>query len=125
MRDISHRSLELQPEIDRRIDECSDRSKRNGELGGDLVEAQPHRKSRFIHFQVPELVLQNDRHLVGEALAQAGRDRNAWRTGLEGDVEMMAARQIAARAFDLAEHRSAERRVGTACVSTCRIRWWR
>ena len=46
--------------------------------------------------KIPELVLQNDRHLVGEAALDRGRHDHARRLGLEGDVEMVLADQACA-----------------------------
>src|SRR3546814_6844858 len=56
--------------------------------------------------QVPEAILEDDRHLVGIFGDQMARNRDAGRLRLEGDIE-----------------RSEERRVGKECVSTCRYRW--
>ena len=47
---------------------------RDLQLGGYLVEGEADRKSVVVDLQVPELVLQHDRHLVGEAFAQVRRD---------------------------------------------------
>src|SRR5690606_7822898 len=102
--DVAIGSLELQPEIDRRIDERGDRRERDHQLGRDLVEAQPDRKAVLVDRQVPELVLQHDRHFVGKAFAQVLGDGYARRAGLEGDVEVVVAGQRAAAALDRAEH---------------------
>ncbi len=65
-------------------------------------------KASLVDFEVPELVLQDDRHLVGIALQHRRRDDHARRLGLERDVEMMLARQAVARrvAKHLAHHRA-------------------
>ena len=69
--------LELQPEIDRRIDERGDRARTGSRsLAGIWLKLSPTEKPVVADLQVPELVLQHDRHLVGEALAQVRRDRS-------------------------------------------------
>ena len=54
---------------------------------------RPTSKLFFADLQIPELVLQDDRHLVGILLAQAIRHAHAGARGIERDVEMMVARQ--------------------------------
>ena len=66
-----------------------DRAEGNFQLRRNLIEAQADGKAMISHFQFPELVLQNDRHLVREALAQMLWNGNTRRAGFEGNVEMM------------------------------------
>src|SRR3546814_9549573 len=53
--------------------------------------------------QVPEAILEDDRHLVGIFGDQMARNRDAGRLRLEGDIEMMLAGQAVA-AHDLRQH---------------------
>ena len=46
-----------------------------------------------VHLQVPELVLQDDRHLLRILRAQPRRDHDAGMIGAERDVEMVLAGQ--------------------------------
>ena len=75
----------------------------NVELRRHLVEAQPDRERSSSTFRSQIAVLEDDRHLVREALDQLRGDVDAGRLRLEGDVEMMLAGQPAARR-DRAEH---------------------
>src|SRR3546814_4215323 len=84
--------LEAQLEIDRGIVEAGDRRIGNHELGRDLVEAEPDGEAFLIDRQIPESVLEHDRHFVGETLDQALRDVAAGRRGPQGDVEMKIGR---------------------------------
>ena len=68
-RHIITSSLKLQAKIDRWIDKCCDRAEGNIQFRRNLIEAQADRKAMIGHFQFPELVLQNNRHLVREAFA--------------------------------------------------------
>jgi imidazoleglycerol-phosphate dehydratase len=52
--------------------------------------------------QIPIFVLEHDGHFIREAFVQVRRDRNSGGLRLEGDVEMMVARQPPCR--DVAEH---------------------
>ena len=47
--------------------------------------------------EVPELVLEDDRHLVGKAALDRGRNDDSWRLGLERDLEVMVANEPRAR----------------------------
>src|SRR5690606_22919728 len=89
--DVGDSGVELQPEVDRRVDEGRDCREGNLQLGRDLVEAQSDLEAVIVDRQIPELVLQDDRHLVREALAQMLRYMHVGRAGLEGDVEMVVA----------------------------------
>ena len=65
--------VELQAEIDRRIDELGDRRIGHHQRRGNLVEAEPDAELVFAHLQIPELVLEHDGHLIGETLAERAR----------------------------------------------------
>ena len=95
--------LELEAEIDRRVDEIGDRRERNPQGRRHAAERQADREGVLFDLQVPEAVLDYDRHLFGKAIGEVLGDRNAGHAGIEGDVEMMAARQ-APRPLDLAEN---------------------
>ncbi len=86
---IARINMELQREVDRRIDECSDGRIRNNQMRRYLAERQTNLEMLGLDLQVPIFVLQHDGHLVGKALVQMRRDNNARGLGFEGDVEMM------------------------------------
>ena len=54
---------------------------------------RPTSKAVLGHHQVPELVLQDDSHLLWILLAHARRQPHAVGPGVEGDVEVVLARQ--------------------------------
>src|SRR5581483_944160 len=85
--------LEGEGELDGWIVELGDRSERHVEGRGDTAERQTNGESVFLHLEVPEAVLDDDGHLVGEFLDQVLRNRDPGKPGLEGDVEMVSARQ--------------------------------
>src|ERR1041385_3638573 len=86
-----NRSTELQNEIYRRIGKGAGRRKRDCQPLQLLLEAEGHRERLFADLEVPELVLQDDRHLFRKALAQAVRDADAGHPRREGDIEMVRA----------------------------------
>ena len=61
------------------------------------AELQGDREEGLARGQVPVLVLQDDRHLVGILAEQVRRSGHAGRVGLEGDVEVVRARQALRR----------------------------
>ena len=61
----------------------------------NAAERQPDGKAVLLDLQIPEAVLDDDRHLVGEALQQMLGDGNSRHPGLERDIEMMLAGQPA------------------------------
>src|SRR3546814_2979378 len=65
-----------------------------------LVERQADAEMILFDGQVPEAILEDDRHLVGIFGDQMARNRDAGRLRLEGDIEMMLAGQAVA-AHDL------------------------
>jgi len=90
--------LELQAELDGRIEEGGDRVIGNQQPLRHAGEGEPDLEGVVADVEVPELVLEHDRHLVRMLLAQALRQAHARRGGPEGDVEMMLAREpVAAR----------------------------
>src|SRR3546814_2448254 len=68
-----------------------------------LVERQADAEMILFDGQVPEAILEDDRHLVGIFGDQMARNRDAGRLRLEGDIEMMHAGQAVA-AHDLRQH---------------------
>src|SRR5262245_55255943 len=65
--------LELQAELDRRIEEAFDRGKRHGHSFGYAAEGHADLETGLGYFKIPELVLQDDRHLLGILRAHARR----------------------------------------------------
>ena len=94
--------MELQRKIHRRIDERCDCRKGNMQMRWHLTEREADFEMLGPNLKVPIFMLQDDRHLVREALHQMHRDRNPGRAGLEGDVKMMFAGKAARR--HIAEH---------------------
>src|SRR5262249_39653144 len=84
---------ELQAELHRRIEEALDRAERHRQPLGDAAERKPDLEAILGHHQVPELVLQDDGHLVRILREQARRELHALGLGNEGDEEMVLARQ--------------------------------
>jgi hypothetical protein len=83
----------LQAELHGRIEKALDGGKGNHQPLGDAAERQPDLEAIFRHHQVPELVLQDDGHLLRILREQARRKPYAVRLRQEGDEEMMLARQ--------------------------------
>src|SRR3954468_4321230 len=81
--------LELEREIDRGIDEAGDRREGDDEARRRLVEAEADLEAVVADLEIPEAVLDDDRHLVREALGKMLGNVDAGGSGLEGDVEMM------------------------------------
>src|SRR3546814_10750842 len=77
--------VELEGEIDRRIDEAGDGGEGDDELGRSLAEAQTNHEDGFAHLQMPKAVLDDDGHIVGEALGEMLGNVDADGAGLEGD----------------------------------------
>jgi hypothetical protein len=71
----------------------------------------------LVHPQVPELVLQDDGHLLRILRAQPRRDDHAGVVGPEGDIEMMLAGQAVDRGMgDRPRNHLAERLLGPFVV---------
>src|SRR3546814_2336958 len=85
--------LELQSEIDRRIDEGGDRGIGDRQQRRRLVERQADAEMILLDAEVPKTVLQHDRHFVGEFGDQMRGDVDPGGLCLEGDIEMMLAGQ--------------------------------
>lgn len=98
----------MQSKLDRRIGKCRDRGKGNHEMSRHLVEGQTNLEPRIAHLEVPELVLENDRHLIRKPFAEPGGDGHTRCTRLERDVEVMMAGQSLIRhlAQNTAHHRT-------------------
>src|SRR5262245_60586136 len=60
--------LELQRKVHCRIDETGNRREWNYQLGWSLVEAEAHLEPVVGNLEIPEAILDDDRHLVGESL---------------------------------------------------------
>ena len=65
------RRLELEAETGMRIDECRDRLEGYEQALGHRIEREPDLEGGFCNAEIPELVLQHDRHLFGILLANA------------------------------------------------------
>jgi len=83
----------LQSELYRRIEEALDRRERYHQPLGDAAERQTDLETILCHHQVPELMLQDDRHLFRILRQKPRRQLHAVGGGQEGDEEMMLARQ--------------------------------
>src|SRR5438874_3229152 len=68
------RLREFQGEINRRIGKAAERRQGDRLPLQLLLETQRHRERLFADLEIPELVLQDDRHLFRKALAQTVRD---------------------------------------------------
>src|SRR5581483_6280748 len=89
-----HRKFERK--IDRRVGKAADRGKGNRQAFELLLETEGDREALLADLEVPELVLEHDRHFLGIALAQAVRNRDARRPGGEADIEMVCSAQTLA-----------------------------
>ena len=105
-RRLRHARLELEAERHRRIGEAGDRIERHDQSFGLAGEVEVHFERVLGDHQVPELMLQDDRHLVGKAALDRGRNDDPRRVGLERDVEVMVADEAGARSVGehLAHH---------------------
>jgi hypothetical protein len=92
------------------IGEACDRIEGHDQAFGLAGEMEAHFESVLGDDEVPELVLQDDRHLVGKAAPDRGRRDDAGRLGLERDVEVMVADQPRARGVgEHSAHHGAQR----------------
>ena len=78
--------LEGQRELDRGIVELGDRGERDAERRRHSAEGQADREDIVFDLQVPEAVLDDDRHLVREALEQ---DAWEWKRPARGVLKVM------------------------------------
>src|SRR5215472_15868837 len=83
--------LELQTELHRWIEEALDRAEGDGEPLWNAAERQADLEAILRHHQIPELVLQDDGHLLRVLREQPRRQLYALGLGEEGDEEMMLA----------------------------------
>ena len=75
-----------------------------------LLKAQRDRKRVVADLEIPELVLQHDRHLVGKRSQQARGIATPGVVGRKADIEMMGAAQPVARDADQrVAHHAAQR----------------
>jgi hypothetical protein len=73
----------LQAELHGGIKKTVDRLKRHREAFRNAAERKADLESFLVDFQIPELVLQDNRHFVGILGAQAIRQANAVGAGIE------------------------------------------
>ncbi len=85
--------VELQAVADARVDEDLDGGERNDKALRDAVERQLHLEAVFRDDQVPEAVLQDDRHLARIFFFETFREDDARSLGQKRNVEMMLAGQ--------------------------------
>ena len=85
------RRLELQRELHRRIDEGLHGAERNEQPFRHAVEGQADLEGMLGDREIPELVLEDDRHILRILVHQPRRNPDARRLGGEGDVEMVLA----------------------------------
>jgi hypothetical protein len=78
-----------QAELHRRVEEALDGIERNHQALRDAAERQPDFKAVLGHHQVPELVLENDRHFFRILREQPRRQFDALRGGKKRNEEMM------------------------------------
>ena len=104
---------------------CTDGSKKpliasNGtaSFSGMPPNDRPTSKPVSLTLEIPELVLQDDGHLLGILRAQPVRHAHAVGVGVEGDVEMMVAGQaLLGRFGEHAAHHAAQRLLGQEIVA--------
>ncbi len=85
--------MELQAEIHRRVGEGDERVVRDAQMLVHLVEAELDVEPLVVGDQPPELMLEDDRHLLRILLMQPVGDLHVGVVGAEGYVEMVVARQ--------------------------------
>ena len=85
--------LEAQAELDRRVHEGADRVEGDHHRFGRVAEVERDREPLVGDDQVVEPVLDHDRHLVGIAVAQPVGHLDAVLARVEGDEEVVLARQ--------------------------------
>src|ERR1700722_19115038 len=81
--------LEVQAELNARIDKGRKRAKRNCKRCGNLAEGQRHFEMMFFHLQSPELILADDRHLFGVLFEEKIGNLHAGEMRSERQAEMM------------------------------------
>ncbi|CUX14319.1 hypothetical protein AGR7C_Cc110171 [Agrobacterium deltaense Zutra 3/1] len=92
---FGQRHIELELEIDGRIVETANGVVRDDQLFRRIREGQADFEAGFGYFQVPELMLDNDGHLLGIFRLEVLGNPHARRAGQEGDEEVMVAGQTA------------------------------
>jgi hypothetical protein len=81
--------LELQAELNRWIEEALHGGKRHVQAFRNAAEGHADLEAFVGHYQIPELMLQDDGHLLGILRQHARRQAHAVRAGVEGNIEMM------------------------------------
>ncbi len=111
--------LELQAELHRRVEKAGDRLERNAELFRNAAERQADLEGALGHGQIPELVLQDDGHLLGILHAQPLRHPHALGVGVERDIEMVVAGQafLLGRVREHGADHAAQRLLGQKIVA--------
>src|SRR5262249_26684776 len=93
IRDRLGKFLELENELHGGIEKSLDGGERNDEPLGDAPERNADLETVVLDHEVPELVLKDDSHFLGKLSRDPRRHAHAMRAGIEGDVEMVLARQ--------------------------------
>ena len=86
-------AFETQSELDRRIDECPDGLIGHVEIFRRIAEIERHGEAVIIDLKIIEPVLHHHGHFLGVALAQPVGKTRVRMGGVEGDEEVMRARQ--------------------------------
>src|SRR5690606_13605299 len=89
------RRLELQTVADARIEENLERRERDYKPFGDAVERQLHLEPVLGDVEIPEAVLQNDRHLLGILVPKTLGEDDASCLCVEGNIEVVITRKPA------------------------------
>src|SRR5690606_25694275 len=74
-----------------RIEENFDGGKGNDQPLRDAVECQLHLEANIADDELPEAMLEHDRHFFGVFALEAFRDHDARMAGVEGNIEVMVA----------------------------------
>src|SRR6185437_6037430 len=110
--------LELQPELHRRVEEALDRLERHAELLRHAAERKADRETGFVDLEIPELVLQDDGHLLGVLRLDPVGQAHALGAGVERDVEVVLAGQtLLRRVGQHVAHDAAQRLLGEKIVA--------
>ena len=110
--------LELQGELHRRVGKGRDRRERDHQPLRDAAKRQADLEALLRDDQVPELVLQDDGHVLWILRTHALGHFNPFGASVEGDVEMVIAWQAApGDVFEHSFHHAAERVLGEDVVA--------
>lgn len=100
---VGERHIEFELEVDGGIVETTDRIEWDDQLFRNVREGKADLEMRFSDLHIPELVLDDDGHLLGVFRLQVLGDPHAGRAGEEGDEEVMITGQ-AARSCDFRQN---------------------